>query len=68
VGLRRNQFTVCARLDNGRTNVRKWKLEALSHFVKKRRATDEVAVEVTDNTRKVLFPKPSDAATGTWFC
>jgi transposase len=51
VDLHRNQFTVCVRLENGRTYLREWKLEALAQFVKKLRPTDEVAVEVTGNTR-----------------
>ena len=51
VDLHRNQFTVCVRLENGRTYLREWRLEALSQFVKKLRPTDEVAVEVTGNTR-----------------
>ena len=51
VDLHRNQFTVCVRLENGRTYVREWRLEALPQFVKKLRATDEVAVEATGNTR-----------------
>jgi len=51
VDLHRNQFTVCARLENGRTYLREWKLGALLQFVKKLRATDEVAVEATGNTR-----------------
>jgi transposase len=51
VDLHRNQFTVCTRLENGRTYLREWKLDELPQFVKKLRATDEVAVEVTGNTR-----------------
>jgi transposase len=51
VDLHRNQFTVCVRLENGRTYLREWKLQALPQFVKKLRATDEVAVEATGNTR-----------------
>lgn len=51
VDLHRNQFTVCVRLENGRTYLREWKLEALPQFVKKLRAKDEIAVEVTGNTR-----------------
>lgn len=51
VDLHRNQFTVCVRLENGRTYLREWRLEALPQFVKKLRATDEVAVEATGNTR-----------------
>ena len=51
VDLHRNQFTVCMRLENGRTYLREWKLGALPQFVKKLRASDEVAVEATGNTR-----------------
>jgi len=51
VDLHRNQFTVCVRLENGRTYLRVWKLEALPQFVKKLRANDEVAIEATGNTR-----------------
>lgn len=51
VDLHRNQFTVCVRLENGRTYLREWKLGALPQFVKKLRASDEVAVEATGNTR-----------------
>jgi transposase len=51
VDLHRNQFTVCMRLEGGRTCLREWKLERLPQFVKKLRATEEVAVEVTGNTR-----------------
>lgn len=51
VDLHRNQFTVCVRLENGRTYLREWKLEALPQFVKKLRSSDEIAVEVTGNTR-----------------
>lgn len=51
VDLHRNQFTVCVRLENGRTYLKQWKLEQLPQFVKKLRASDEVAVEVTGNTR-----------------
>ena len=51
VDLHRNQLTVCIRLENGRTHLRTWKLEQLPQFVKKLRPTDEVAVEMTGNTR-----------------
>ena len=51
VDLHRNQFTACLRLGNGRTYLREWRLESLPQFVKKLRPTDEVAVEVTGNTR-----------------
>ncbi len=51
VDLHRNQFMVCLRLENGRTYLREWKLQALPQFVKKLRPSDEVAVEATGNTR-----------------
>jgi transposase len=51
VDLHRNQFTVCVRLENSRTYLREWRLEHLPQFVKKLRATDEIAVEATGNTR-----------------
>jgi transposase len=51
VDLHRNQFTVCVRLENGRTYLREWRLERLPQFVKKLRARDEIAVETTGNTR-----------------
>jgi transposase len=39
------------RVENGRSYLSEWKLEDLPRFVKKLRSTDEVAVEVTGNTR-----------------
>ena len=51
IDLHRNQFTCCVRLENGRTYLTKWKLEHLPRFVQKLRPTDEVAVEITGNTR-----------------
>ncbi|HLJ90357.1 MAG TPA: transposase [Candidatus Angelobacter sp.] len=51
VDLHRNQFTVCVRSGNGRVSLRELKLEGLAQFVKRLRRTDEVAVEVTGNTR-----------------
>jgi hypothetical protein len=38
-------------LENERTYVTGWALEDLARFVKKLRPTDEVAVEITSNTR-----------------
>jgi hypothetical protein len=49
--MHRNRFTCCIRLENGRTYLRDWALEDLPRFVKKLRASDEVAVEITSNTR-----------------
>ena len=51
IDLHRNQFTCCVRLDNGRNYLTNWKLEDLPRFVKKLRPSDEIAVEVTGNTR-----------------
>jgi transposase len=51
IDLHRNQFTCCIRLQNERTYVTEWKLVDLPKWVKKLRATDEVAVEITSNTR-----------------
>src|SRR5271165_4613830 len=51
IDLHRNRFTCCIRLENGRTYVRDWELTDLGKFVKKLRPTDEVAVEITGNTR-----------------
>ena len=51
IDLHRNRFTCCIRLENERTYVTEWALESLTKFVKKLRPTDEVAVEITGNTR-----------------
>jgi transposase len=51
IDLHRNKFTCCVRLENGRNYLSDWKLEDLPRFVKKLRPTDEIAVEVTGNTR-----------------
>src|SRR4029077_19084854 len=51
IDLHRNKFTCCLRVENGRSYLSEWKLEDLPRFVKKLRSTDEVAVEVTGNTR-----------------
>lgn len=51
VDLHRNCFTACTRLGNGRNYLSEWKIEQLPKFVSKLRSSDEVAVEVTGNTR-----------------
>ena len=51
IDLHRNQFTCCARLENGRMYVTRWKLADLPQFVKKLQPTDEVAADITGNTR-----------------
>jgi len=51
IDLHRNCFTACLRLENGREYGKEWKLEELAKFVEKLRPTDQVAVEVTGNTR-----------------
>jgi transposase len=51
IDLHRNCFTACVRLNNGREYLKEWRLEDLGKFTAKLRATDQVAVEVTGNTR-----------------
>ena len=51
VDLHRNRFTVCVLAENGREYLSEYRLEQLSQFVRKLRPTDELAVEVTGNTR-----------------
>jgi len=51
IDLHRNRFTCCIRLENERTYLTEWELEDLGKFVKKLRPGDEVAVEITGNTR-----------------
>lgn len=51
IDLHRNRFTCCLRLENGRSYLSQWKLEELARFVQKLRSSDEVAVEITGNTR-----------------
>lgn len=54
VDLHRNCFTVCTRLENGREYLKEWQLEDLEQFTAKLRSTDQIAVEVTGNTRLFL--------------
>jgi hypothetical protein len=42
---------VCAQLENGGNYVTDWKLEQLPKFVTMQRPSDQVAVEITGNTR-----------------
>ena len=51
VDLHRNKFTVCILTGQGRNYLSTWRLEDLAKFVRKLRGTDEIAVEVTGNTR-----------------
>jgi transposase len=51
VDLHRTQFTVCTRLENGRTYLRQWAMRELKLFVAQLRKEDELAVEATGNTR-----------------
>jgi transposase len=51
IDLHRNRFTCCMRLENERTYMTEWEMEDLEKFAKKLRPTDEVAVEITGNTR-----------------
>ena len=49
--MHRRRFTCCIRLENGRNYLSEWSLEQLPRFTQKLRRRDEVAVEVTGNTR-----------------
>jgi transposase len=51
IDLHRNRFTCCVRVENGRNYLTEWRLEDLPRFIKKLRQSDEIAVEVTGNTR-----------------
>ena len=51
VDLHRTQFTVCTRLENGRTYLRQWPMRELKLFAAQLRKDDEIAVEATGNTR-----------------
>jgi transposase len=51
IDLHRNCFTACVRLENGREYLKQWKLEELEKFTAKLRPADQIAVEVTGNTR-----------------
>ena len=51
VDLHRTQFTVCTRLENGRTYLRQWPMRDLQRFAAQLRKEDELAVESTGNTR-----------------
>src|SRR6516225_11086161 len=51
IDLHQKRFTCCVRLENGRNYLSEWSLEQLPQFVSKLRRSDEIAVEVTGNTR-----------------
>lgn len=51
IDLHRNCFTACVLSKNGHESFRTWRLEELPDFCLKLKRTDEVAVEVTGNTR-----------------
>ena len=51
IDLHRNCFTACTRLENGREYLKQWQLEELEKFTAKLRSSDQIAVEVTGNTR-----------------
>ena len=51
IDLHRDCFTACVRLENGREYLKKWKLEDMPKFADKLRPADQVAVEMTGNTR-----------------
>jgi transposase len=51
VDLHRNRFTVCTLSENGRRYMRTWEISELGKFASQLKANDELAVEVTGNTR-----------------
>jgi len=51
IDLHRNCFTACVRTENGRNYLRTWRLEDTGKFIGTLKPTDELAVEVTGNTR-----------------
>ena len=51
VDLHRNCFTVCMIGENGRNYIYEYQLEQIDQFLRKVRPNDEIAVEVTGNTR-----------------
>lgn len=51
IDLHRNCSTACLRLENGREYLKTWRLEEMAKFTAKLRPAEEVAVEVTWNTR-----------------
>jgi transposase len=51
IDLHRRRFTCCVRLESGRNYLREWELQHMPKFLRQLRSTDEVAVEVTGNTR-----------------
>jgi len=51
IDLHRNCFTACVRTEKGRNYLRTWKLEEIGKFTRTLKVTDELAVEVTGNTR-----------------
>jgi transposase len=51
VDLHRNRFTVCTLAENARSYLSEYRLDQLSQWVRKLRRTDQLAVEVTGNTR-----------------
>lgn len=51
IDLHRNCFTACTLAEDGRRHERSWRIEKLHVFASKLKVTDEIAVEVTGNTR-----------------
>ena len=51
IDLHRNCFTVCLIAENGREYLSEYSLEKIDRFIAKLRSDDQVAVEVTGNTR-----------------
>ena len=62
VDLHRTQFTVCTRLENGRTYLRQWPIRELKLFAAQLKKEDEVAVEV--NGQHAVIPRCRGGACG----
>ncbi len=52
VDLHRRQFVVCTRLEDGKSWLRQWAMEALPQWVEQLQAEDEIAVEATSGTAR----------------
>ncbi len=51
IDLHRNCFTACTLAANGRNYFKEWRLNEIGGFIRKLREDDEIAIEVTGNTR-----------------
>ena len=66
IDLHRHCFTVGVRWENGRNYLSQGKREDLPRFTQKLRAGDEIAVEMTGNTRFFQEAEEPPVAPGGW--